>query len=162
DDVYDCSRFAPRHPGGPQLALLRGSDATLPLVNAHGVQGKLPRLPRGLRVGDLDAGTLEPLDRDLRALAQSFLERGLFRYRARWLVVDVARGLGLFALAALAWRASSSLAFGVATIALLNVMWWVHDVCHDSVFAERKRARRWAELASVLFVGTPVLDYQYV
>jgi fatty acid desaturase len=41
-------------------------------------------------------------------------------------------------------------------------MWWVHDVAHNSVFANKKRAQRWAELASVVFVGTPVLDYQQV
>jgi fatty acid desaturase len=114
-----------------------------------------------MRVGRIDEATLEPLDRDLRSLWRSFTARGLFSYRWYWFVKDVGRGFGLFALAALALRLSEALAFGLATVALLNVMWWVHDVCHDAVFADRKRARTLAEIASMLFVGTPVLDYQY-
>jgi fatty acid desaturase len=162
DDVYDLSRFAARHPGGHELSELRGMDATLPLSNAHGVQGAMPRLPATLRVGAIDEATLDPTDRDLRVLHARFRAQGLFEYRRRWLVIDVVRGLGLFAAAAACAPFSRLAAFVVATIALLNVMWWVHDACHDSIFSTRKQARVWAETASILFVGTPVLDYQYV
>lgn len=163
DTVYDLTRFSARHPGGAEIAQLRGMDATLPLVNAHGLQGELPqRLPRNLIVGTIDASTLPAADRDLRELWASFRARGLFAYRRRWLAIDVIRGLGLFVAAGLAMMVASWLAFAVFTIAILNVMWWVHDVCHDSVFTDRKTAKRVAELASMTFVGTPVLDYQHV
>jgi fatty acid desaturase len=163
DHVYDLTRFAARHPGGGEVAQLRRTDATFPLLNAHGIQGELVgRMPRNLRVGSIDPATLDPADRDLRALWHSFRARGLFRYRRRWLVLDLVRGLGLFALAALAIPLAGPLAFALFTIAILNVMWWVHDVCHDSVFADRARGRLAGELASMVFVGTPVLDYQYV
>jgi fatty acid desaturase 3 (Delta-13 desaturase) len=162
DDVYDVTRFAEHHPGGRQILELRGSEATLPLINAHGVQGNLPDLPRKLRVGEIDESTLPAVDRDLRALWRGFLQRGLFRYRRRWLLFDVARGLALWALAwwCISW--SPPLAFVCFVVARLNVIYWVHDVCHDSVFANRDRARFWAEWVSLFFVGTPVLDYQYI
>jgi fatty acid desaturase 3 (delta-6 desaturase) len=160
--VLDVRRFVPRHRGGRAIDLLRGTDATLPVINAHGIQGELPALPRGLVVGELDPGTLPPLERDLRALHESFRARGLYRYPARWLALDAARVVGLLGLGAAAATVSAALSFVLLTLALLDVMWWVHDVCHDSVFARRSRARAWAEAASILLVGTPVLTYQYV
>ena len=49
DDVYDVSKFAAKHPGGDEIVQLQGSDATFPLINAHGIQGKLPKqLPKNL------------------------------------------------------------------------------------------------------------------
>jgi fatty acid desaturase 3 (delta-6 desaturase) len=162
DDVYDISDWAAKHPGGPEILQLRGSDATLPLINAHGVLGELPRLPKRFRVGAIDEATLRPTDVELRQMWQRFRARGLFRYRPWWFVLDLARGLGLFVVGWLVMDHSPSAAFTALLIARLNVMWWVHDACHDSVFADRKIARRWAEMMSILFVGTSVLDYQYV
>jgi fatty acid desaturase 3 (Delta-13 desaturase) len=162
DDVYDLSRFAAKHPGTSEIGQLRGMDATLPMVNAHGVKGALGPLPKKFKVGEIDESTLEPADRELRQMWRDYQARGLFVYKRRWLMVDIARGLGLFAAAALSLQLSSLLAFVLFTVAILNVMWWVHDACHDSVFATRKMAKRWAEAASMIFVGTPVLDYQYV
>jgi fatty acid desaturase len=162
DDVYDVSRFAAKHPGGDEILQLRGSDATLPLINAHGIQGNLPRqLPKNLRVGKIDRATLEPIDQDLRALWHGMQTRGMFRYRRRWLVLDVLRGIGLWAAAWYSVQYSVALAFILFMVARLNVIYWVHDVCHDSVFSNRERARFWAEWVSLFFVGTTVLDYQY-
>ncbi len=161
DDVYDITRFAEKHRGGREILNLRGGDATFPLINAHGVGGELPRLPPKLRVGKIDVATLPPVDRDLRALWASLRERGMFRYKRRWFVLDLVRGLGLFALGWLSMRSMPALAFVSLLVALLNVMWWVHDACHDSVFTDRATARRWAEIASIAFVGTSVHDYQY-
>ena len=162
DDVYDITNFASKHPGGPEILHLRGGDATFPLINAHGIRGELPKLPRKLRVGQIDPDTLDPADRDLRALWAEFRERGLFRYPTWWILLDLFRGLGLFVCGWLAIDRSPALAFVALLVARLNVMWWVHDVCHDSVFADRKTAKRWAEWMSILFVGTSVHDYQYV
>jgi fatty acid desaturase len=162
DDVYDITKFAAKHPGGPEILHLRGSDATFPLINAHGIRGELPRLPPKLRVGVIDHATLRPADRDLRELWQQLRSRGLFVYKKRWFVLDVLRGLGLFVFGWLVMDSSPLLAFFALLVARLNVMWWVHDVCHDSVFTDRKVARRWAEMMSILFVGTSVHDYQYV
>jgi|GEM_PF-6232410 len=161
DDVLDITKFAPHHPGGKEIIQLQGSDATLPLINAHGIQGKLPKLPKNLRIGEIDPATLEPIDRDLRALWKSLFDRGLFRYKRRWLIFDVVRAFGLWGLAWYSVHISVVLAFVLFMVARLNVIYWVHDVCHDSVFANRDRARFWAEWVSLFFVGTPVLDYQY-
>jgi fatty acid desaturase len=162
DDVYDITDWAAKHPGGPSILHLRGSDATFPLINAHGIRGELPRLPRRLVVGAIDPATLDRRDRELHALWQSFRERGLFRYPRWWFLLDLARGLGFFVLGWLTMASLPAVAFFAFLIARLNVMWWVHDVCHDSVFLDRKVARRWAEWMSVLFVGTSVHEYQYV
>lgn len=162
DDVYDIARFAKKHPGGPEIVHLRGSDATFHLINAHGVLGELPALPKKLRVGAVDPATLRPVDRDLRALWREFHARGLFAYKRWWFALDLVRGLGLFACGWLLMDRLPAVAFCAFLIARLNVMWWVHDACHDSIFRERAVARRWAEWMSILFVGTTVLDYQYV
>jgi fatty acid desaturase len=162
DDVYDITDWAAKHPGGPEILHLRGSDATLPLINAHGIRGELPRLPKKLRVGTIDHATLRQTDRELRAMLDTFRARGLFRYKPWWLLLDLVRGLGFFTLGWLVMDRAPVVAFFALLVARLNVMWWVHDACHDSVFTDRKLARRWAELMSILFVGTPVLDYQYV
>jgi fatty acid desaturase len=162
DDVYDITQFAEKHPGGPEILHLRGSDATLPLINAHGVRGELPKLPKKLRVGQIDPKTLRPVDEDLRQMLAQFHERGLFVYKKRWLALDLLRGLGFFIAGWLVLDRWPALAFIALLVGRLNVMWWVHDVCHDSVFRDRKIARRWAELMSIAFVGTPVLDYQYI
>ncbi|MBS2025316.1 MAG: hypothetical protein JST92_23180, partial [Deltaproteobacteria bacterium] len=163
DDVIDISKFAAKHPGGEEILLLRGSDATLPLINAHGILGKLQEkiIPKNLKVGKLDTSTLPELDKDLRALLKSAHDRGLFRYKRSWLAFDVARGLALWAAAGLSIRYSPVLAFFLFLLARLNVIWWVHDVCHDSVFSNKSRAMFWAEWVSLFFVGTTVLDYQY-
>jgi fatty acid desaturase len=161
DDVFDISRFAARHPGGEEITQLRGSDATFTLINAHGVCGELPSLPKKLRIGTVDTQTLRPVDRELRAMWQDFTARGLFVYRKWWFALDLLRGVGFFVLAWLILDITAAGAFAALTIARLNAMWWVHDVCHDSVFRDRAFARRWAELVSIVFVGTSVLDYQY-
>ena len=88
--------------------------------------------------------------------------RGMFVYKRRWLLLDAVRGLGLFAGGFVAMDSAPPLAFVLLVAALLNAMWWVHDVCHDSVFRDRAVARWWAELVSIVFVGTSILDYQYV
>lgn len=162
DAVLDVTRFAPRHKGGRAIDLLKGTDATLPMINAHGIAGALPTLPGKLVVGQLDPSTLPAVDRELRALNESFRARGLFDYKKRWLALDAVRMVGLVGLGIALAQVSTPLAFAVLTLALLDVMWWVHDVCHDSVFATREQARGWAEAASIFFVGTPVLTYQYV
>jgi fatty acid desaturase len=162
DDVYDITAWAEKHPGGREILQLRGGDATFPLINAHGIRGELPRLPKKLVVGKINLETLRPVDRDLRALWQSFRERGLFHYKKWWFLFDLFRGLGLFVIGWLVMDASPLAAFFALLMARLNVMWWVHDACHDSVFTDRATAKRWAEMMSILFVGTSVLDYQYV
>jgi acyl-CoA 6-desaturase (Delta-6 desaturase) len=162
DDVFDITAFANKHPGGPEILHLCGGDATFPLINAHGVRGELPRLPKKLRVGTIDRSTLRPVDRDLRDLWQQFRARGLFVYKPWWFLLDLVRGLGFFLCGWLTLDSAPAVAFAAFLIARLNVMWWVHDVCHDSVFLDKKMARRWAEMMSITFVGTPVLDYQYV
>jgi len=162
DDVYDIARFAAKHPGGPEIVQLAGMDATFPLINAHGIRGELPKLPRKLRVGVIDEATLRPADRDLRALWHDLRARGMFRYKPWWFALDLVRGLGFFIAGWLLLDVSSLAAFVALLVARLNVMWWVHDACHDSVFTDRAVAKRWAEMMSILFVGTPVLDYQYV
>ena len=161
DDVYDIAEWAKKHPGGPEILQLRGSDATFPLINAHGIRGELPRLPRKLRVGRIDEATLRPADRDLRDVWAAFRQRGMFVYKKWWFLLDLIRGLGFFMIAWLVIDRWPAVAFFAFLIARLNVMWWVHDACHDSVFTDRKVARRWAEGMSILFVGTSVLDYQY-
>jgi fatty acid desaturase len=161
DDVYDIADWAKKHPGGPEILQLRGSDATFPLINAHGIRGELPRMPKKLIVGKIDHATLRPIDRELHALWASLRERGMFVYKNWWLALDLIRGLGFFISAWLLLDYSVA-AFFLLLIARLNVMWWVHDACHDSVFTDRAMARRWAEMMSILFVGTSVLDYQYV
>ena len=162
DAVYDITKFAAKHPGGPEILHLRGSDATLPLINAHGIRGELPRLPKKLRVGTIDPETLRPADRELREMLDGFRARGLFHYKRWWFALDLVRGLGFFVCGWLMLDRAPAVAFFALLIARLNVMWWVHDVCHDSVFTDRTIARRWAELMSILFVGTSLLDYQYV
>ncbi len=162
DAVLDVTRFAPKHRGGRAIDLLKGTDATLPMINAHGIAGALPTLPKGLVVGQLDASTLPPVDRELRELNESFRARGLFTYSKGRLAFDAVRMVGLVGLGIAAAQVSTAVAFVILTLALLDVMWWVHDVCHDSVFATRAQARGWAEAASIFFVGTPVLTYQYV
>jgi fatty acid desaturase len=162
DDVYDITAWAEKHPGGKEILHLRGGDATFPLINAHGIRGELPRIPKKLKVGTIDQATLRPADRDLRAVWADFRARGLFVYKRWWFALDLVRGLGLFMLGWLVMDASPALAFAALLIARLNVMWWVHDVCHDSVFRDRTVAQRWAEMMSILFVGTSVLEYQYV
>ena len=162
DDVYDIAKFAAKHPGGPEIVQLRGGDATFPLINAHGIRGDLPRLPKKLRVGTIDATTLRPADRELRELWQDLRARGLFHYKRWWFALDLLRGLGFFVCGWLVMDIAPVLAFFALLVGRLNVMWWVHDVCHDSVFADRDIARRWAEMMSILFVGTSVHDYQYV
>ncbi|HEU0035262.1 MAG TPA: fatty acid desaturase [Kofleriaceae bacterium] len=161
DDVYDIARFSSRHPGGPEIAQLRGGDATFPLINAHGIRGELPALPKKLRVGTIDPATLPPADRELRALWTDLKARGMFDYKRWWFALDAIRGLGFF-LAGWLTLDTPVIAFFALLVARLNVMWWVHDVCHDSVFRDRDRARWWAEAMSIVFVGTSVLDYQYV
>ncbi len=162
DDVYDITKFAAKHPGGPEITQLRGSDATFPLINAHGIRGELPKLPKKLRIGTIDEATLKPVDRDLRAMWADFRERGLFRYKPWWFALDLVRGLGFFLLGWLVMDRSPIAAFFALLVARLNVMWWVHDACHDSVFTDRTVAKRWSEFVSLLFVGTSVLQYQYV
>ena len=162
DDVYDITAWAEKHPGGKEILHLRGGDATFPLINAHGIRGELPRIPKKLKVGTIDPATLRPADRDLRDVWAAFRARGLFVYKRWWFALDLVRGLGLFMLGWLVMDASPALAFVALLIARLNVMWWVHDVCHDSVFLDRTVAQRWAEMMSILFVGTSVLEYQYV
>lgn len=162
DDVFDITAWAAKHPGGPEILQLRGSDATFPLINAHGIRGELPRIPKKLRVGQIDPQTLRAVDRDLRGLWVALRDRGMFVYKRWWFLLDLVRGLGFFAAAWLLLEISSAAAFLAMLVARLNVMWWVHDACHDSVFADRARAKRWAEMMSILFVGTSVLDYQYV
>jgi fatty acid desaturase len=162
EDVYDITSFSAKHPGGPEILQLRGSDATLPLINAHGIRGELPKLPKKLRVGKIDEHTLKPADRDLRAMWSDFRERGLFVYKPWWLVLDLVRGMGFFVLGWLLMDNAPVAAFFALLVARLNVMWWVHDACHDSVFTDRKVAKRWSEFSSLLFVGTSILDYQYV
>ena len=162
DDVYDIAKFAAKHPGGSEILQLRGSDATFPLINAHGIRGELPRLPKKLRVGQIEPATLRPADRDLRAMWTDFKARGLFIYKKWWFLLDLLRGLGFFLCAWLVIESHPAIAFFAFLIARLNVMWWVHDVCHDSVFTDRTVAKRWAEMMSILFVGTSVTDYQYV
>jgi fatty acid desaturase 3 (delta-6 desaturase) len=163
DDVYDISKFSAKHPGGPEISQLRGGDATFPLINAHGILGELPtRLPKKLIVGKLDRETLSPVDRDLRELWAQLRERGMFHYKLWWFLLDIFRGLGIFVLGWLMLDRSPVIAFFALLVARLNVMWWVHDVCHDSVFEDRAVAKRWAEMMSILFVGTSVHDYQYV
>ncbi len=161
EDVFDITRFAQHHPGGSEITQLRGTDATLPLINAHGVQGNLPRLPKNLRVGEIDEATLLPIDRDLRQLWRSLFDRGMFHYHWYWLLFDVMRGFLLWLAAWYSIRISVVMAFFLFVAARLNVIYWVHDVCHDSVFGRRERARFWGEWVSLFFVGTPVLDYQY-
>ncbi len=123
----------------------------------------MPRhlLPRHLRVGRIDASTLPAADRDLGVLLERYRREGLFQYKTRWLVVDVVRALVLFALGLFVARSHLALGAGILTLAHLNVMWWVHDACHDSVFADPQSARRWGQFASLAFVGTPVRDYQF-
>jgi fatty acid desaturase len=75
-------------------------------------------------------------------------------------VTDATRAIALFVTAFATANRAPILAFVLHAIALLNVMWWVHDVCHDSVFSSRRATRFWGEFASMVFVGTPVLDYQ--
>ncbi len=162
DDVYDITAWAEKHPGGKEILQLRGGDATFPLINAHGIRGELPRIPKKLRVGEIDKQTLKPVDRDLRTLWADFRARKMFVYKRWWFLLDLIRGLGFFVLAWLVMDRWPAVAFGAFLIARLNVMWWVHDACHDSVFLDRAVARRWAEMMSILFVGTSVLDYQYV
>ena len=162
DDVYDIADWAHKHPGGREILMLRGSDATFPLINAHGIRGELPRMPKKLVVGKIDHATLRPVDRDLHALWRAFRERGLFVYKRPWFLLDLVRGLGFFVAGWLALPHSELLAFALLLVARLNVMWWVHDACHDSVFTDRTTAQRWSEMMSILFVGTSVLDYQYV
>lgn len=162
DDVLDITKFAEKHPGGPEILHLRGSDATLPLINAHGVCGELPKLPKKLRVGQIDPNTLRPVDQELRSMWTDFRARGLFVYKKRWLALDFVRGLGFFIVGWLCMDRLPALAFISLLVGRLNVMWWVHDVCHDSVFTDKKVAHRWAEMMSLAFVGTPVLDYQYI
>ncbi|HEY4183322.1 MAG TPA: fatty acid desaturase [Kofleriaceae bacterium] len=162
DDVYDITDWAEKHPGGKEILHLRGSDATFPLINAHGIRGELPRLPKKLRVGQIDPSTLRPVDRDLRGLWTKFRDRGHFIYKKWWFAKDLLRGLGLFALGYVTMSRAPIVAFFALLVARLNVMWWVHDVCHDSVFTDRKVAKRWAEMMSLFFVGTAVLHYQYV
>jgi fatty acid desaturase len=163
DDVYDIAKFASKHPGGPEILSLCGSDATLPMINAHGVLGELPKkLPKNLKVGQIDAKTLDPIDIELRSLWARMKELGLFTYKRRWLAEDIIRGLGLWAAASLMLQYSVVLSFILFVAARLNVIWWVHDVCHDAVFKNRDRARFWAEWVSLFFVGTTVLDYQYI
>ncbi|MDB4958832.1 MAG: fatty acid desaturase 2-like [Myxococcales bacterium] len=162
DDVYDITKFAAKHPGGSEIVHLRGSDATFPLINAHGIRGELPSLPKKLCVGQIDPPTLRPVDRDLRELWAQLRRRGMFEYKRWWFLLDLVRGLGFFVCGWLAMDTSPVLAFCALLVARLNVMWWVHDLCHDSVFKDRKMARRWAEMMSILFVGTSVTDYQYV
>lgn len=99
---------------------------------------------------------------DWSRCGRRFRARGLFAYRTSWFVLDALLGLGLFAVGWLMLAWSPPVAFVALLVARLNVMWWVHDVCHDAVFADRARARRCAELASILFVGTSVVDYQYI
>lgn len=161
DDVFDISKFAAKHPGGSEITQLRGSDATFTLINAHGVRGELPKLPKKLRIGTIDTRTLRPVDRELRAMWVDLHARGMFIYRKWWFALDLFRGVGFFVAAWLLLEISAATAFFAFTIARLNAMWWVHDVCHDSVFLDRETARRWAELVSIVFVGTSVLDYQY-
>jgi len=161
DDVYDIERFAPRHPGGPEIGHLKGSDATFALINAHGVLGELPSLPKKLCVGQIDRESLDRADRDLRKLWQSFRARGLFHYKRWWFALDLLRGLGFFICGWLTMDSLPALAFFAFLIGRLNVMWWVHDACHDSVFRNKKHARFWAEAMSITFVGTSVIDYQY-
>jgi fatty acid desaturase len=161
DDVYDITAWAEKHPGGKEILQLRGGDATMPLINAHGIRGELPRLPKKLRVGQIDPASLKPIDRDLRAMWGSLRERGMFVYKKWWFFLDLFRGLGLFVFAWLVIDSAPIAAFIAFLVARLNVMWWVHDACHDSVFTDRAVAKRWSEMMSILFVGTSVLDYQY-
>lgn len=162
DDVYDITAWAEKHPGGKEILQLRGGDATFPLINAHGIRGELPRMPKKLIVGKIDRETLKPIDRDLRSVWQSFRDRGFFHYKKWWFLLDLFRGLGFFVFGWLILDVSPAAAFFALFIGRLNVMWWVHDACHDSVFTDRDTAKRWAEMMSILFVGTSVLDYQYV
>ena len=83
DDVFDISKFAAKHPGGSEITQLRGSDATFTLINAHGVRGELPKLPKKLRIGTIDTRTLRPVDRELRAMWVDLHARGMFIYR-KW------------------------------------------------------------------------------
>jgi fatty acid desaturase len=161
DDVYDIAKFIDKHPGGKEIVHLRGMDATFPLINAHGIRGELPKLPKKFRVGEIDPETLRPADRELRALWADLKARGMFVYKKWWFLLDLIRGLGFFLGAWLVVEQLPIVSFFALLIGRLNVMWWVHDVCHDSVFTDRKVARRWAELMSIVFVGTSVLDYQY-
>lgn len=161
DGVFDLKAFESRHPGD-LMRRLRGTDATFHLMNAHAIRGALTRKPAArFRVGRIDLATIPAADRALRDLYRVLRGEGFFAYRRSWLVFDVVRMLLLFLAGAALSRVSALAGYALLTVAYLNVMWWVHDVCHDSVFSSRRTAERWAEAASMLFVGTPVLDYQY-
>jgi fatty acid desaturase len=161
EHVYDLGTFIQRHPGGSEIAQFQGMDATLPMINAHGIRGETFRLPRHLRVGRIDQNTLPTLDRDLRALLARAHEQGLFNYSAGRLCWDAARMLALAAAALLLLTASPLLAFIVGSLLMVDAIWWAHNVGHDAVFKSRAQARRLADFVSIAVLGAPTTDYSY-
>lgn len=154
DEVFDLERFAAKHPGGPVIYPLLGTDATRHFAAAHAGNVKVLRALARFKVAELERDTRHPEDRDMAALTASLRERGLFRYEWSWLVSDLAGVLVPFALALLAARASAPLAFALLCVAILNQTYFAHDVRHDAVFRREQRGRRWVDWVGALVFGT--------
>ena len=160
--VYDLKNFAPRHRGGKFLSLLFGRDASHIVWNAHAKNPGVARMLEGFRVGTLDRATLPALDRELLDLRSELEAEGLFHYATRWLVQDAVRLILLFVLAIVAALTDPWLGCAMFTIASIDLVWWIHDAGHDSIFATEATARRVIETLGITFLGMPQQGYHYV
>ncbi len=152
--VYDLARFAAKHPGGPVITPLLGTDATRHFAAAHAGNGKVLKVLSRFKIAELERDTLHREDRDMAALTDRLRAEGLFRYTWSWLLTDIAGVLVPFALTLVAARVSVPLAFVLFCVAILNQTYFSHDVRHDAVFRREQRGRRWVDALGVLVLGT--------
>jgi fatty acid desaturase len=162
DGVYDLSNFVQRHRGGRFIELLAGTNASHIVWNAHAKNPAVVKMLEAYRVGTLDTATLPDVDRDLLALREKFVDEGLFRYPTAWLVGDVVRLTVLFVLAFAGVWLNPWLGTALWTIASIDLVWWIHDAGHDSIFQTEARARRVIEFLGITFLGMPQQGYHYV
>jgi fatty acid desaturase len=160
--VYDLKGFVPRHRGGRFIELLSGTNASHILWNAHAKNPKVMKMLEAYRVGSVDAASLPQVDKDLLELREQFVREGLFEYARAWLVRDFVRLALLFLMALAAVWLNPWLGAVFWTVASIDLVWWIHDAGHDSIFKTEARARRVIEFLGITLLGMPQQGYHYV
>jgi fatty acid desaturase len=53
------------------------------------------------------------------------------------------------------------LAFALASVGGITLVWWIHDAGHDAYFLSKKVSKIGIELMGLLFLGMPQIEYHY-
>lgn len=162
DGVYDFRRFIQRHPGGKDIAFLLGRDATFTLLNSHGVRGEWPSFIDGFKIGALKGPFREPLEAEFYSLFQRLKSKGKFTPKRSEIYFFYLRLLLCYVLGAA--LAMISPIYGAIFLILghIDVIWWIHDIAHQSIYESSQKSKRATTFFSILFLGTPSLEFHYI